>query len=295
MANNHYAPEFYLRNFAIDANRKKVTAVKKQGSKAVWQTCSIRSIGSCEDFYTKKVGDKVVSFESTIDRAIETPLARTQTWQKICSGNVELLDASDKSTLYFLIRHLEARTPHLKQTMADLLMLSGNADFKMSDSERLYFKSLRDNSYAAEEVFERLVLSPHRMGENYRRANISVLRTVVRVKTSTNPVFNIKVPNHPGLHLPLPGMVPYMNVLPITPHALITLVLGDIGHDFTNTVISDDVAKGFNRQRVGQFAFFPAISHLICDKDDLVDEMTWGPYSLDYETETKVVFSRTDL
>ncbi len=294
MANDHYAPQFYLRNFAIDADKKKVTAVKKQGSKAIWQICSIRSIGSAKDLYTRQVGSELVSFESKIDRTIESPLAKTQTWQKICAGDAHLLDASDKPMLYAIVRHLEARTPHWRKTMEELSQLSSNPGFTMADSERAFFASLRDDSFVAEEVFENQASSLGWTVENYHRANISVFRTSVRLKTSTNPVFNIRVPDHPGLYLPLPGMIPYMNVLPITPHALVTLVMGDIGSGFINMEIDDSAAAGFNRQRVGQFAFFPTINHLICDREDVVSEMTWGPYSLDYETDKKVVFSRTD-
>ena len=48
---HHYVPQFYLRNFAVDAEKKKVTIVAKHGPIVVWSKRSIESLGFERDLY----------------------------------------------------------------------------------------------------------------------------------------------------------------------------------------------------------------------------------------------------
>lgn len=292
MANNHYVPEFYLRNFAVDPERKKVAAVKKQGKKAIWKTCSIGSIGSSEDFYSLALDGQSVSLEGTIERNIETPLSQTSTWQKICSGDAHFLDSSDMFVLFALIRHLTVRTPHYQTTMAELSAHSENPAFVMAEDERAYYRTLREAPAIREEIFAENAATLDWAIEDFRYANISIFRTNVRLHTATNPVYGIKIDYHPSLYLPVPGLTPHWSVLPLTPYAMAVLTMGNFGNNFENIKIEDDAAQFFNRHRLGQFVHFPMIRHLICDRSDLVSEMALEQYSVEYETENKVVFSR---
>jgi hypothetical protein len=42
---HHYVPQFYLRNFSVDPEQKKLTSVTKHGRFAVWAECSIENLG----------------------------------------------------------------------------------------------------------------------------------------------------------------------------------------------------------------------------------------------------------
>ncbi|MCP4099361.1 MAG: DUF4238 domain-containing protein [Planctomycetaceae bacterium] len=48
---HHYVSQFYLRNFAVDPERKKITTVAKYGSTAVWSKRSIKNLGYESDLY----------------------------------------------------------------------------------------------------------------------------------------------------------------------------------------------------------------------------------------------------
>lgn len=48
---HHVVPQFFLRNFASDEGRTKVTTLSKDGAFAIWQERSIKSIGYERDFY----------------------------------------------------------------------------------------------------------------------------------------------------------------------------------------------------------------------------------------------------
>lgn len=45
LRNHHYAPQFFLRNFAIDPEHRKIETVAKHGQLAVWAKRSIERLG----------------------------------------------------------------------------------------------------------------------------------------------------------------------------------------------------------------------------------------------------------
>jgi hypothetical protein len=87
-------------------------------------------------------------------------------------------------------------------------------------------------------------------------------------------------------------MVPYQLILTLNRTTIASLVLADFDDAFSNTEISLEVARGFNRYFVGQFAYFEHVKHLITDRTDLMVDMTWAPYELMEDTERKTTFRR---
>jgi Protein of unknown function (DUF4238) len=98
--NHHFAPQFYLRNFAHDENAKKVWAVTKHGERAVWQERSIEYLGVEQDLYTVNVSGVPVSVEQNIGHHIESPISESPTWEKIASNRAEALTKSE-AIIYF--------------------------------------------------------------------------------------------------------------------------------------------------------------------------------------------------
>ncbi len=83
---HHYVPQFYLRNFATDSRKLTVQAVAKHGARAIWGEKEIRGIGYQEDFYVHTVNGSPFSVETHLNRTLETPIAESDTWAKISSG-----------------------------------------------------------------------------------------------------------------------------------------------------------------------------------------------------------------
>jgi hypothetical protein len=78
-------------------------------------------------------------------------------------------------------------------------------------------------------------------------------------------------------------------------HAFATLTLGEFeGEAFHNLEVEDDVAHGYNRHRVAQFAHFEANRHLISDRTRLVEDMTWASYDVEVDRLDKLTFRRRD-
>jgi hypothetical protein len=290
---HHYAPQFYLRNFAHDGARKKIWAVAKHGDRAIWQERSIEYLGVQEDLYTVTVAGVPVSVERTIGHEIESPISESEAWEKISSNRADAITVADKAVIYALLRHFEARTPHMRQTLSELIDICEISPEKFSAEEREMYYALRQDFELRSMVQAYQASSLAWTNQNFERAAISICRTQIPLRTSTTPVLTIEAPDHPALHLPLPNQKPYTLTMTLNRFAFATLTLGDFGADaFTNDMVSDDVANGYNRHRVAQFAHFDSNAHLIGDRNSLIEDMTWAPYEVELERADKITFRR---
>ncbi len=292
---HHFVPQFFLRNFAADEERTKVTTVSKQGRMAIWKSRSIKNIGFERDFYVHIVNGRPVSVETDINRRVETPISKSDTWQKISSGRTEELDPSDRAILYALVRHLEVRTPHFQATSRELanMAASDSSSMPFSDEERKMYALQRSNPDLAAFAFN-ISASTRYFDRGFESALITVSRSPIRLLTSTNPAMAWPTPAHPAMHLPLPGMVPFERVLALNPTTFVSVVEGDFDGAFFNSEIGLNVALGFNRRTLGHFAHFPEVRHLISDRERLNEDMTWAPYRLVSDTPEKIIFERED-
>jgi hypothetical protein len=290
---HHVIPQFLLRNFALDPERLKVQTVAKQGNYAIWQERSIKSIGYESDFYVHLVGGRPVSVEMEINRSIETPISQSDTWKKIESDRGNALDRSDRAILYALVRHLEARTPHFFEIGRELTEMAQDKQHPMqfTDEEREMYKILRSNPDIEKAMHNAMTLQRFDEKE-FDSAMVVVARSPVPFRTATVPVLITKVPHHPALHMPLPGMVPFQRSLVLNRRTIVTVVDGDFGGHFENVELDEEWAHGVNRSFAWHFAHFLHIPHLVSSRTRLIDDMTWVPYEVVKETPTKIVFRR---
>jgi hypothetical protein len=291
---HHYVPQFFLRNFAVDEAKTRVTTVGKHGSMAIWSERSIESLGYERDFYVHMHRGIPVSVETDINRRIETPISQSDTWAKITSGRTETLDQSDRAILYALIRHLEARTPHYEATINELARIAAgpSPEIPFTDEESSIYTAIHAHPNLAKTKLNRMAATIAWTESSFKGALMMVLRSPIVLRTSTTPVLAIPAPPHLAMALPLPGMIPYQLVLTLNPTTIACLVLGDFDGAFSNQAIDIKTATGFNRHFVGQFAKFEYVRHLITPVDNIVTDMTWAPYDLIKSSSRKIVFRR---
>lgn len=291
---HHYAPQFFLRNFAVDADRRKIATVTKNGHMAVWSVRSIERLGYERDFYVHMSAGAPISVETAINRRIETPISASDTWRKICAGRSEDLDLSDKPVLYALVRHLHARTPHAQQTALELAQMAAdpNGSIPFAAQERAMYSALSARPDGMKAFLNHMSSTLSWSAEEFEGCFMLVLRSPIPIRSATTPVISLRAPGHQALKLPLPGMIPFMRVLTVNPETLICLVVGAFDGYFANRAISLDEARAFNRHFAAQFAHFDAMRHLISSREGLVEDMTWAPYDLVAEEERKIVFRR---
>lgn len=291
---HHYAPQFYLRNFAVDAEKRKIATVAKNGHVAVWSVRSIEGLGFERDFYVHIRNGAPVSIETAINRRLETPISASQTWKKIVTGNAAALDRSDRPVLYALIRHLQARTPHARETARQLMEMAASprGEIAFSDNERAMYAAMRRSAGGHVAYMNSMAASLEWAEEEFESCGLWIFRSPIPLTASTTPVLSIKAPPHPALKMDFPGMTPFSFVLPLDPNTIAVLAIGKFDGAFANETISVDTARGFNQRYVGQFSFFEPIRHLITGREGLMEAMTWGPYDFVEEDNRKVVFRR---
>lgn len=289
---HHYAPQFYLRNFAVDAERKKVATVAKNGSRLIWGVRSIETLGFERDFYVHYGDGAPVSMETTINRRIETPISRSDTWRKITEGQAHSLDRSDRSVLYALVRHFKTRTPHALQTSLELIEMAADpkSEIPFTEEERAMYADIRAWPGGAKALMNLMTASMLWSREEFESCMIWVLHSPVALRASTTPVLSIAAPPNAALSMPLPGMTPYIDMLPLDPHTLVILALGDFGGTFSNTVMSLDEARYYNRHFIGQLRHFDPIRHVITGREGLSEEMAWAGYETVIASDQKMVF-----
>lgn len=293
---HHYAPQFYLRTFAVDAPRKKITTIAKHGHRVVWAQRSIESLGFERDFYVHQSDGAPVSLETTINRRIETPISASQTWRKVVSGQSDTLDQSDRAILYALVRHFKARTPHALQTIVELAQLAADphSEIPFTDEERRMYAQVRASPDGAKAFMNMMAANMRWTRQEFDSCALLVLRSPIALRASTTPVLSVSAPAHQALSMPLPGMTPHVLILPLNPFTLVILALGDFEGAFSNSLMTLDEARYYNRQFIGQFRHFDAIRHVVTGREGLVEEMAWAGYEPLEADDRKIVFRRTD-
>ncbi|HWU79323.1 MAG TPA: DUF4238 domain-containing protein [Caulobacter sp.] len=290
---HHYAPQFYLRNFAADPEGLKINTVGKSGLTAVWTQRSIESVGQERDFYVHMVDGAPVSVETLINRQVETPISNSQTWRKI-REDPAALDRSDRAVLYALVRHFKMRTPHALATTLELAAMAASSDspIPFDERERRLYAQITAAPGGAKAHHNRLSLDTEWDPRAFASCLIGIVHSTIALRTSTTPVMAVRIPDDPRLALPAPGMTPYMDFLPLTPHLAVTLTMGEFGGAFETERLNPLMTRAFNQQRMLQYGNSEPTRHMITSQDDLVEDMTWGPYTVLTQTDRKIVFRR---
>ena len=68
---HHYVPQFYLRQFASDPERKKLRTVMRDGDYAIFAERAIKNLGYERDFYVHLRGSTPVNVEVAIGKYAE--------------------------------------------------------------------------------------------------------------------------------------------------------------------------------------------------------------------------------
>lgn len=291
---HHYAPQFFLRNFAIDDQRQKVMALNKHGDRAVWAKKSIKSIAYEHDLYVHMDGNVPVSVETKINTDLENPISKSETWKKISSGAEDDLDRSDRAVLYSLVRNFEARTPHYRNTLRELSILAERPDSGMafSDDENEMYAALRADPTLLSEVANEASSSLSWAEQDFYSCGISVWRVREPTYVCSTPVHVMKAPDHPGLRSTQVGLTPHSYLMAISQNAYVSLSLGDFEGAFENRLVDIDVETGLRRQIVSQFSYWPIVRHMICRPEGLFDHLKWAGYNCTDDGARKKTFVR---
>ncbi len=192
---HHYVPQFYMRQFACRTDCKKVMTLERHRNVVVANPKSIEGIGYEDHLHDYEVDGVRASIEGDINKAIETPFSRSETWRKVSSGRSASLDQSDRFPIYGFARHLQRRN------LATLCFIesqharyrAGELEDELTDEERDYHAWLAENPGAAHEMFRAGAMNTM-LSDDAAAINVMVCQTPIPLRTSTNPTLMISSP-----------------------------------------------------------------------------------------------------
>ncbi|MCK1325478.1 DUF4238 domain-containing protein [Bradyrhizobium sp. 156] len=277
---NHYVPQFYMRQFALDDDRTKVKCLSRHAPYVSVGVKSIARIGYEEDLYTFSVAGSKASIEDDLNQTIETPIVNSDTWKKIVAGEPDRLDQSDKLTLYLLMRHLQFRNIEnlrfIEQEAAHARDFGFRDDY--SEDERETYAALSRTAAGPPSYFLSMAVNMQQFALHWDRASIAVIRSRVPLRSSTNPT--LVIPRKLG-HITLleeleAGAFCYW--LPLSPHFGVMLTMSHRFNDFVHQELPDDAARVFNRLYLGQLLEMPSTRHCFADDPEIEGDLQWAGF-----------------
>jgi hypothetical protein len=277
---NHYVPQFYMRQFALCDERTKIRCLTRHDPYVSVGVKSISRIGYEEDLYTFGVAGSGASIEGDLNKNIETPIANSETWSKIVAGEPDRLDKSDKLTLYLLMRHLQFRNIENLQFIEQEVEHVRKSGFRddYSEDEREMYAAIARTAAGPRSYFLSMAVNARQFALQWDRACITVIRSRIPLRTSTNPT--LVIPRKLG-HIRLfeeleAGAFCYW--LPLSRHFGAMLTMSRRFNDFVHQELPDDAARLFNRLYLVQLLEMQSTRHCFADDPEIDQDFQWAGF-----------------
>lgn len=147
MANDHYVPQFYLKNFSPRRESKQIYVYRRGVTP---QILAIRSVASEEDYYQDNVDKTLTRQEREAAQLI----------QRLLSGRPAHLNVDERSRLCSFIGTLANRTPRSQQRLHQgHSMVAGSFEEYCTDKEMFFHYEKAKGYGGTDEELEQLRLS----------------------------------------------------------------------------------------------------------------------------------------
>ena len=262
---HHYVPQFYLRQFCCSDDVNKVSTASRNGSFIVMSKKSIKRIGYEDKLYAISNQEIEYCIEEKLNQSIETPISQSNTWAKVRDKKPELIDEADKLTLYLFMRHLEARNLELLHLVENEIAMSNDPVFRKRRTveEREMHSYIKSMSDGPVRFFHELSENVERFMLDYPKVSISIFKSNIPLRTSTNPV--ITLPE--SLNCQSDGDV-IAKWLPLSHEFGVMMHVTENYNSFgAISIIDDDSVRVLNRQYLVQLLSSHSVRHMIVDDD----------------------------
>lgn len=277
---HHYVPQFYLRQFSCPDDVNKVSAASFNRPFIIKNKKSIEGIGYEDNLYSISNDDIEWCIEEKLNRRIETPITQSETWSKIKNDQPELINEDDKLVIYLFMRHIEVRNVEQLQFIRSENIRVKNPSHvnDYSDAEREMHAYINSTSNGSERFFLEMANDLERFLLDYSKATISILKSNIQIRTSTNPVVT------------LPESMTYIENensviakwLPLSPRFGALLYMSNSRCDFyKSSVVENNVIRAFNRLYLLQLLNSLTVRHLIANDEYLIEDFLWAGIQAD--------------
>lgn len=279
---NHYVPQFYLRQFACADDLNKVAVLRRHEPFLVADRKSIAQMGYEEDLHALHAGKGALNLEGVISKTIETPFSSSPTWTKIASGNVRSLDASDRRALYAFNTHLQTRNLEalrfLEKMQARIRESGFPPDF--TQEERDMHTAIASDPDGVRAFFLMGAIRPLGTIDRSAEGSVLICHTKLRLRTTTCPPLPMGVPPTYSNADPSDVDGPKAWWLPLTPYCGALITRGTPFAELAHMDIEDDAVRMFNRRYLVQLREGLSVRYCLADDVYLDVDLDWAGYDL---------------
>jgi hypothetical protein len=293
---HHYAPQFYLRQFACDTGRTEAMALTRQHDFVVGEPKAISHMGYEDDLHAIETMFGRTSIEARIGREIEDPISKSPTWALVLADDHRVLGEGDIAILYLLCRHLERRNLATLKFIESEQVRVRQANFKSdyTAEERHMHDALTATPNGGHAFFLEGALQTGSILQELDEVGITVCHSTEPLRSSTNPALTVPLPPGEQSRRCASGQPARAWWLPLSRHcgALVSLGCKQRG------LIHEDGEAAFvrkmNQLYLVQLLTMPAVRYCLADDPHIDEDLVWAGYQLVRRGERKLRYIRAD-
>ena len=277
---HHYAPQFYLRQFACDDSLSRVRVLTQQHEFIVGEAKAISRMGYEDDLHSIETLFGRTSIEAKIAREIETPIAQSPTWSRVVARNYGALGESDVAILYLLCRHLERRNlatlKFIESEQIRVRLPEYQLDY--SDEERRMHDAIAAAPKGAHAFFLEGVLQTTPILEELDEVGITICQSVDPLRSSTNPSLTVRVPAPEADRRCASGQPARAWWLPLSRSCGALITLGTSRRGLFHEPQGSGFVRYMNRLYLVQLLSSPAVRYCLADDSFIDADLSWADY-----------------
>lgn len=255
--------------------------VERHGDVLAADRKSIGSIGYEERLHDFVDDGTTRSVEAEINKTIETPFSKSETWEKIESGRFDSLNELDSLSIYGFARHLQRRNLNMLRFMGteNVRFIAGELR-NLTDEERAMHEWIASNPGGAHLLFREGALDTM-IPEDAPIINIMLCHSPILLRSSTNPTLMISVPGRKSV---FGEMFNSLRTwwLTLDRHWGVFIIAGG-PPGFTKNDMPEDAARLVNRQYFTQLTHGDA-RYILADDPFLESDLEWAGYGFEQRT-----------
>jgi hypothetical protein len=293
---HHYAPQFYLRQFACDAAGTAAMALTQQHDFIVGEPKAISRMGYEDDLHTIETRFGRTSIEARVAREIEDPISKSPTWARVRAGDYRALGEGDVAILYLLCRHLEYRNhATLKFIESEQVRVQDpKLHFDYTVEEREMHAAIAAAPNGAHAFFLEGALQAAGILQELDEVGITMVHSALPLRSSTNPTLTVPLPPEEQGRRTAAGQRARTWWLPLSRECGALISLGGRQRGLVHAGDEPLFSRHMNRLYLIQLLETPAVRYCLADDPHVDEDLVWAGYQLVRRGERKLRYVKVN-
>lgn len=293
---HHYAPRFYLRQFACDVGRTEAMALTQQHNFVVGEPKAISRMGYEDELHAIETVFGRHSIEARIGREIEDPISKSPTWSRVLAGEYRSLGEGDIAILYLLCRHLERRNIATRQFIESEQLRVEDPSFvgDYTAEERAMHDAIAAMPDGGHAFFLAGALQTTSILQELDEVGITILRSSISLRSSTNPALVVPLPPSEQGRRCASGQPARSWWLPLAPDCGALVSIGGRQRGLTHAGSDTAFVRSMNQTYLTQLLTMPAVRYCLADDPYVGEDLILAGYELVRRSERKLRYVKAN-